>query len=135
MTALTSGAHHIGLAVPDIEATREFFCDGLGFTTVGSVPDYPALFVSDGTTLLTLWQLTDPATATRFDRKRNAGLHHLALKVANTAMLDVVAEKVRGWPGAAIEFDPCAMREGSVVRHFICTIPGGIRVEFATPFA
>ena len=134
-TALTTGAHHIGLAVPDIDATRDFFCDGLGFKQVGHLPDYPAFFVSDGTTLLTLWQLTDPATATPFDRKRNAGLHHLALGVADTATLDIVAEKVRGWPGAAIEFDPCPMGEGSAVRHFICTIPGGIRVEFATPFA
>ena len=133
--ALTTGAHHIGLSVPDIDATRDFFCDALGFKQVGNIPSYPAHFVSDGTTLLTLWQLSDPATAIRFDRKRNAGLHHLALGVADAATLDIVAEKVRDWPGAALECDPCPMREGSAVRHFLCTIPGGIRVEFATPFA
>ena len=132
---LTCGVHHVGLAVPDIEAARRFFCEALNYRAVGGVPDYPAHFVSDGTTLLTLWQLEDPGTAARFDRKRNAGLHHLAIAVADHAALDLVHDRVRNWPGAAIEFEPCPLREGSAVRNFMCAIPGGVRVEFATPFA
>ena len=85
--ALTLGAHHIGLAVPDLHAARAFFCDALGYRTVGEVPDYPAVFVSDGTTLITLWQVEDPATARAFDRRKNIGLHHLALAVADEAAL------------------------------------------------
>ena len=132
---LTTGVHHIGLALPDIEAARDFFCNALGYETVGGVPDYPAHFFSDGSTLLTLWQLGDPATATAFDRKHNIGLHHLAIGVADDAALTTVFEKVGTWPEVEIEFEPCPIREGSAVRHFICAIPGGVRVEFATPFA
>ena len=32
---LTRGVHHVGLAVPDIELARSFFCDALGYKTVG----------------------------------------------------------------------------------------------------
>lgn len=132
---LTTGAHHIGLAVPDLDAATAFFRDALGYRVVGEVPAYPARFVSDGTTLLTLWQVEDPATATPFDRRRNVGLHHLALGVRDAETLKQVHSRVSTWPGASIEFDPEPIREGSAVLHFICAIPGGIRVEFATPFA
>lgn len=131
---LTLGAHHVGLAVPDIEVARAFFCEALGYRTVGGVPEYPAHFVSDGTTLITLWQVSDPKTARPFDRKRNVGLHHLALTVAGYDRLERVHERVRNWPGTTIEFAPTALSEGSAVHHFICAIPGGVRVEFATPF-
>lgn len=132
--SLTTGVHHVGLALPDIEAARDFFCNALGYELVGSVPDYPAHFVSDGTSLITLWQVSDPETATAFDRKSNIGLHHLAIGVADEAALATVFERVSAWPTAEIEFEPCPIREGSAVRHFMCNIPGGARVEFATPF-
>ena len=63
-TPLTLGAHHIGLTVPDLGPTKSFLMDALGFQQVGEVPDYPAVFVSDGTIMLTLWQAEDPETAT-----------------------------------------------------------------------
>lgn len=132
--ALTTGVHHVGLALPDIEAAKDFFCEALGFRLVGGVPSYPAHFVSDGTTLLTLWQVEDPATATGFDRRRNIGLHHLALGVADEAHLGVVHARIRDWPGVDVEFGPGPMREGSSVHHLIAAIPGGVRVEFAMPF-
>ena len=131
--ALTRGAHHIALAVPDLDAATRFFCDTLGFSVVGERPDYPARFVSDGTTLLTLWQVSDPATATQFDRRANIGLHHLALAVADDATLETVHARVSGHPGVTIEFAPEPTREGATTRHFICAMPGGIRIEFATP--
>lgn len=131
---LTRGVHHVGLALPDIDAAKDFFTEALGYRVVGAVPAYPAHFVSDGTTLLTLWQLEDPASAAPFDRRRNAGLHHLALGVADPAALDQVHQRIRHWPGVSIEFGPGPMREGSSVQHMIAAIPGGVRVEFATPF-
>lgn len=132
---LTTGAHHVGLSVPDLDAASEFFCEALGFRIAGEIPAYPARFVTDGTTLLTLWQVEDPATAVAFDRRRNVGLHHLALGVTDAAALELVHERIKPWPGVSIEFAPGPMREGSAVRHLIAAIPGGIRVEFATPFA
>lgn len=132
---LTRGVHHVGLALPDIEAAKDFFCNALGFRLAGEVPAYPAYFVADGTTLITLWQVEDPASAVAFDRRRNIGLHHLALGVADAAALELVHQRIRDWPGVAIEFAPGPMREGSAVHHLIAAIPGGVRVEFAMPFA
>ncbi|WP_340313599.1 VOC family protein [Rhizorhabdus argentea] len=133
MTAMTLGFHHVGLTVPDVETARAFFCDTLGWHVAGQVPSYPAVFVSDGTALLTLWRIVDPTHAVHFDRKMNIGLHHLALGVADDAALDMLYDKVRHHPGVEIEFAPGPVREGSQARHFICAIPGGVRVEFATP--
>jgi catechol 2,3-dioxygenase-like lactoylglutathione lyase family enzyme len=132
---LTTGAHHVGLTVPDLESATQFFCVTLGYSEVGGNPAYPSVFVSDGTTLITLWQVADPAKAVAFDRRANIGLHHLALRVADDAVLEQVHQRVRNHPGVTIEFAPEPIRAGSSVRHFICAMPGGIRIEFATPFA
>ena len=134
-TACTQGAHHIGLAVRDVAEARDFFVEALGFRVAAERPDYPAIFVTDGTTLLTLWQVADPAGATAFDRRANIGLHHLALRVADLDALRSVFARVQAHPGAVIEFDPEPIREGAATHHFICAMPGGIRIEFATPFA
>ena len=53
---LTCGIHHVGLTVPDLDQARAFFCDVLGFDEIGGQPAYPAIFVSDGVILLTLWR-------------------------------------------------------------------------------
>ena len=79
--ALTQGFHHVGFTVPDLAATRDFFMGVLEFKQIGEVPDYPAVFLSDGTSMITLWQAVDPATAAPFNRKTNVGLHHFAFKV------------------------------------------------------
>ena len=36
--AITHGAHHIGLTVPNLQQTREFFLNTLGYDQVGEVP-------------------------------------------------------------------------------------------------
>src|ERR1700744_1101031 len=95
-------------------------------------PSYPAVFVSDGSTTLTLWRLADPGNAQAFDRRANVGLHHLALKVGDQADLSTVYERVRTFPDVVIEFPPGPVREGSQMHHFICAMPGGVRLEFAT---
>ncbi|RVQ68666.1 VOC family protein [Croceicoccus ponticola] len=134
-TKLTRGVHHVGLTVPDLDEARDFFCGVLGFDEVGGVPHYPSIFVSDGMTLLTLWRATDPASARAFDRRANIGLHHLSLAVADDAALDTVWELLRKHPQVTIDVAPCPIGPGSATRHFLVFIPGGIRMEFATPFA
>lgn len=133
MTAQTQGAHHIGLTVPDIGATRRFFVETLGYEQVGEVPDYPAVFLSDGSLWITLWQAQDPAKAVAFDRKNNVGLHHLALKVENHAALNALNEKLQNTGDVEIEFSPQVL--GGEVKHMMVYIPGGIRVEFLSPNA
>ena len=127
--AVTQGAHHIGLTVPNLAQTRAFFLDTLGFSQVGEVPDYPAVFLTDGTTMITLWQAADPATAVAFDRKNVIGLHHLALKVAGPDALETLHAKLQTTPDVEIEFAPEPLGDGPV-RHMMTAIPGGIRVEF-----
>lgn len=132
---LTCGVHHVGLTVPNLDQARAFFCGTLGFDEVGGVPDYPAIFVSDGTILLTLWRAADPVTARAFDRRANIGLHHLSLSVADDAALAAAWDAVTAHPEVAVDAAPGAIRPGSTARHFLIFIPGGIRLEFATPFA
>jgi catechol 2,3-dioxygenase-like lactoylglutathione lyase family enzyme len=130
--SVTRGVHHIGLTVPDVEETAAFFVDVLGMREVGRRPAYPAIFVSDGTVMLTLWQAENRNEATPFDRRRNIGLHHLALAVADTSTLDSLHGALAATPGVAIEFAPEPV--GSIpFRHMICAIPGGVRVEFIAP--
>ena len=132
---LTSGVNHVGLTVPDVNTTADFFCDILGFKRVGQVADYPAIFVSDGMVMLTLWQVNEPETAVAFNRKTNIGLHHLALTVKDEAALSTLHQRLSEHSDVAIEFALEPIMEGSSTLHFICAIPGGIRVESATPFA
>ena len=127
--AATQGAHHIGLTVPDLGRTKAFFIDTLGYTQVGERPAYPAVFVSDGSIMITLWQARDPGTATAFDRKNVIGLHHLALKVTSRDALDTLHGRLQATDGVDIEFSPEPLGDGPVA-HMMCTIPGGIRVEF-----
>jgi catechol 2,3-dioxygenase-like lactoylglutathione lyase family enzyme len=127
----TQGVHHVGLAVPDLQTAEAFFVACLGWSTVGGRPEYPAVFVSDNSTRLTLWQV-DPARASSFDRRRNVGLHHLALAVADRATLNAVYDRVKAFPDVSVEFAPEPVSQGSQTYHFICAMPGGVRIEFAT---
>ena len=131
--AMTNGVHHVGLTVPDLDKTRTFFLETLGYEQVGEVPDYPAVFLSDGSVMITLWQATDPASAVPFDRKNVIGLHHLALTVDSNS-LDVLHERLQGTTDVDIEFAPEPLGD-LPVRHMMCDIPGGIRVEFLAPNA
>ncbi len=129
---VTRGAHHIGLTVPDLQQTRRFFLETLGFQQVGEKPDYPAVFVSDGAIMITLWQAQDPASAVSFDRKNVIGLHHLALSVADEAALRALHQRLDGSDGVVVEFAPEPLGEAPF-RHMMCAIPGGIRMEFIAP--
>ena len=130
--AITQGVHHIGLTVPDLAATRQFFVDVLGFEPVGELPDYPAVFLSDGTVMLTLWQAVDPANATPFDRKHAIGLHHFALRVERLDSLQSLHQTLLGRSDVEIEFAPEPLGNGPA-HHMMVYIPGGIRMELIAP--
>lgn len=128
----TRGIHHAGLTVPDLAPARRFFEQALGFRAVGEVPDYPAVFLFDGTAMVTLWQAEDPARAVPFDRRRVIGLHHLALRVADATALDALHAELVARDDVAIEFAPEPLG-GGPTRHMMCAIPGGIRLELIAP--
>ncbi len=124
----TQGAHHVGLTVRDVEAASAFFCEALGFQVVGGRPDYPAVFVSDGAVMLTLWQAADPDNARAFDRRGCVGLHHLALRVAEGVALDDLHRRLAARSDVQIEFPPEALGAGGL-RHMMLAGPSGLRLE------
>ena len=126
---ITKGVNHLGLAVLDLEKTAKFFVDGLGWTESGRDPTYPRTAVSDGHVRLTLWQVDQSGPVVRFDRRRNVGLHHLALEVRSETDLNSIMERLSAYPGVAIEFSPELVGNGPR-KHMMCHEPGGLRIEF-----
>jgi catechol 2,3-dioxygenase-like lactoylglutathione lyase family enzyme len=131
MTAksLTLGIDHVGLTVRDLQVTRDFFIDCLGWKQVGERPDYPAAFLSDGSVVLTLWQVKSGSNRVDFDRKANVGLHHLALRVGSEEAFNEIYSRASKWPGVQVEFAPEPLGAGPK-RHTMIYEPGGIRLEF-----
>lgn len=127
---LTFGVDHIGLTVRDLNLSRDFFMNCLGWKQIGERPDYPAAFVSDGQIMLTLWEVKNQTTRGAFDRKTNVGLHHLALRVPTEDALNEIFVRVSTWPGVVVEFAPENLGDGPK-RHTMVYEPGGIRLEFA----
>lgn len=125
--SVTTGVHHIGLAVSNLEESAGFFIKLLGWEEVKRREDYPAIFVKDDALMITLWK-TQTEEPVKFDRKMNVGLHHLALRVktkeALFQLLDVLeANQIE------IEFEPTLIREGPSM-HMMCYEPSGVRIEF-----
>ena len=128
---ITQGADHIGLAVRDLNQTLGFFVGILGFEQVGERPEYPAVFVSDGALMITLWQVSNPATAASFNRHENIGLHHFALRVASMDTLNQLFHTLQQTPNVEVECPPQPLASGTGA-HMMCIEPGGIRIEFIT---
>jgi len=128
-SSLTLGVHHVGLSVSRLEETAGFFTRLLGWQEIRRDENYPAIFVSDGVTMVSLWAISNSGQP--FDRRHQVGLHHLALQVSSRETLmkihRLVAEE-----GLAIEFAPEWLRQGPAM-HMMCHEPSGIRVEFIWP--
>lgn len=129
---LTQGVHHVGLTVSNLDASCSFFTGLLGWEKVGHDPDYPAVFVSDGAVMVTLWRARNPPAAIAFDKNRNLGLHHLAIRVSDLDSLDEIYQKLLMADNVDIEFAPEPLRGGPAT-HMMCYEPGGIRIEFIVP--
>ena len=71
---------------------------------------------------------TPRATATPFDRRKNIGLHHLALSVGSQDALQALAAELVERTDTEIEFEPEALG-GTGIRHMMCRVPGNIRLE------
>ena len=124
-----AGVDHVGLTVVDLEASRAFFMDTLGFTLLARDADYPAVFLTNGDIIVTLWRVEDVVDAVAFDRKRNVGLHHLAFKVDSFEALDALHERLKTTAGVRIEFTPEPL-SGGPTKHMMIREPSGNRLEF-----
>lgn len=129
---LTQGLHHLGLTVSRLEESARFFTEILGWSEVRRDPTYPAIFVSDGSIMVTLWRANDPDTAAGFNRKDHIGLHHLALRMETKEGLDELHKVLSEVHNVSVEFAPELLR-GGPAEHMMCYEPSGIRVEFIWP--
>ncbi len=127
---LTCGIHHIGLTVSKLDESATFFTSVLGWNEVKRTPDYPAIFVSDGFNMVTLWQ-NKATPVTEFDKNRNIGLHHVAFQVSHETDLNSLHEKLIA-NNIKIEFAPELLGQGPA-KHMMCFEPSGVRLEFIWP--
>jgi len=129
-TLFTQGAHHIGLTVSHLEESAAFFTTLLGWKEVKRKDDYPAIFVSDGNIMVTLWKnRVEPPVS--FDKNRNVGLHHVAFKLESEDCLNELYSKLLE-ANIKIEFAPELLGTGPA-KHMMCYEPSGVRVEFIWP--
>ncbi len=122
------GVDHVGLTVTDLNATTQFFVEVLGFDHFRSDDSYPSHFLRNGHVIVTLWRVADPDDVVSFDRKRNVGLHHLALSVDSFEALERLHERVSSFPGVRIEFAP-ELLGGGPAKHMMFREPSGNRME------
>ena len=127
---ITQGAHHIGLTVSRLEESANFFVSLLCWKEVRRNEKYPAIYVSDGSTMVTLWS-TKEQPSNQFDKNKNVGLHHIAFQVEDECDLSNVHDRLVN-SGVKIEFSPEMMGDGPA-QHMMCYEPSGIRVEFIWP--
>ena len=127
---VTKGIHHIGLTVSKLDESAAFFTSLLGWKEVKRNDEYPAIFVSDGSIMVTLWK-NKGEPPTLFDKNQNIGLHHVAFMVDNENNLNQLYEKLAS-NNVKIEFSPELLRDGPA-KHMMCYEPSGIRVEFIWP--
>lgn len=126
-TNLTTGISHVGLSVRKIKKTAAFF-ERLGFKRIGGQKSYPSIFLTDGSVMLTIWEVKN-SPHVDFDRRTNVGLHHLAIKVPTLDALKKIYCKVKRYPGAKVEFSPRQI-ENTPLTHMMCFEPCGCRIEF-----
>lgn len=129
-TPITKGTHHIGLTVSGLEESAAFFVSLLGWKEVRRNDEYPAIYVSDGSVMVTLWA-TKEAPSNPFNKNKNVGLHHVAFQVASEKDLMRVYSKLTDCD-VPIEFAPELLNKGPA-KHMMCFEPSGIRVEFIWP--
>ncbi len=64
------GVDHVGLTATDLDASAGFFTDALGFELSGRDDDYPAVFLTNGEIIVTLWRATEPGRAIAQEKDR-----------------------------------------------------------------
>ncbi len=130
ITPITKGTHHIGFTVSRLEESADFFVSLLGWKEVRRNEEYPAIYVSDGCIMVTLWAIKEQPS-NPFNKNKNVGLHHVAFQVGDEADLNNVYMKLLK-SGVQIEFAPELLGKGPT-KHMMCYEPSGIRVEFIWP--
>ena len=124
----TQGINHLGLSVNNLDESVNFFVECLGWKESGRDNSYPRSSVSDGVCRLTLWQVDHDLQINSFHRRKNIGLHHLALTIESEEKLNDLSRKVKNYPKVKIEFMPELLGTGPR-KHMMFYSPSGLRIE------
>lgn len=128
----TSGLNHLGLSVSNLNASKAFFVEVLGWEESGYDASYPRTAVSDGWLRLTLWQVDKSLDGEPFNRKKNVGLHHLAIQVESEEKLNHLYSKISDRADCNVEFAP-ELLSGGPRKHMMLAEPSGLRIELIWP--
>ena len=140
---MTVSFSHLGICVSDLDASRRFYCEGLGFAEVAAHEvgeEFAALMEVEGVRLRSTMVAKDGVTIELlgFDRPgvtgdggrrpMNAlGLTHLSLRVDD---LEAVAATVQALGGAVVRSTRTTLPFGERSLGFVyCTDPDGVRIE------
>ena len=140
MTAtITARTSHVGLCVSDLERSRRFYVDGLGFRDFASFEidstlaemsepaDLTSCFVEkDGLRLELLYFRSPRPTGTPSARRTQLGLTHLSFVVDD---VDATAAGLVDYGGTIIEGTRSGDDDPDVVQIIFLADPDGTRVE------
>jgi catechol 2,3-dioxygenase-like lactoylglutathione lyase family enzyme len=143
VSAATSGLHHVGVPVSNMDRSLAFYKDVLGFTEVGIVveaagealegplqvenPSLKAVFLQSGDLTLELIEYYSPEMAPYTTRNCDVGAVHVCLLVediqaVHQTLLDA---------GVSVNAPPLKLEEGDLAGHSFCYFrdPDGIQLE------
>jgi catechol-2,3-dioxygenase len=127
--ALQTG--HVGLNVTDLDRSLPFYLRVFGFDVQakGKEADRRWAFLGrHGRLLLTLWQQSDTAFATR-----SAGLHHLSFQVESIEEVEAAEQILRELDAEFVHDGVVPHGEGVSSGGVFFTDPDGIRLEIYAP--
>ena len=123
------GIDHLGLTVSDLDSSKVFFTDVLGFKVMGNDATYPAYFLSNKKTIVTLWRVKNDEKRVAFNQSENVGLHHLALSIEKHRKLSKLHKHLKMQNNITIEFAPENLGKGPA-HHMMIREHSGNRIEF-----
>lgn len=135
----TYATSHIGLCVRDLERSRRFYVDGLGFeefarfdltrplAEVDPPFDFTSFFIQkDGLRIELLYYRSPGAIGHPATRRNQLGLTHLSFVVDD---IDAAARELEGFGGTIIEGTRSGQDDPDAVQIIFLADPDGTRVE------
>ncbi|MBA3341850.1 MAG: VOC family protein [Gemmatimonadaceae bacterium] len=121
----TSGVHHVSLRSSDLERSKQFYSETLGFQVILEAPEI-FLFLAGSTAIGVRGPMAETSAGGRFNPHR-VGLDHVALACADEAELERVAAELTA---AGVDNTGAKLDETLGKRYVAFKDPDGIAWEF-----